>query len=93
MPIDVANENIFPLADLPEHLPTRHGKKKHRSLGFRWRKPGLRGVRLETIRVGGCLYTSREALQRFFERLSATDGVEKAAAPRTPAGRELTSCA
>jgi hypothetical protein len=36
-------------------------------------KPGLWGVRLETIRVGGTLCTSRQALERFFARLAETD--------------------
>jgi hypothetical protein len=42
---------------------------------YRWAKRGLRGVKLETIRVGGTLCTSLEALQRFCERLTggATD--------------------
>ena len=37
-----------------------------------WARNGIRGVRIETIRVGGTLCTSLEALQRFFDRLSAT---------------------
>jgi hypothetical protein len=39
---------------------------------------GVRGVRLEGVKVGGTTYTSVEALQRFAERLSAhplADGV------------------
>jgi hypothetical protein len=36
---------------------------------------GVRGVRLETLMVGGTRCTSVEALQRFFERITvATDG-------------------
>ena len=31
----------------------------------RWAFPGVRGVRLEACRIGGRMYTSREALQRF----------------------------
>jgi hypothetical protein len=34
---------------------------------------GIRGVKLETTRVGGTLATSRETIERFFIRLSETD--------------------
>ena len=37
----------------------------------RWRWPGLGGIRLECIKVGGIWHTSEEALQRFFEKLTA----------------------
>ena len=49
---------------------TRIGKSTLR----RWAGLGLRGVRLETIKVGARRCTSREALQRFVRRLTeATD--------------------
>jgi hypothetical protein len=94
--IVVAEEQVFPLADTPKHVPPRRGGRPlHPATAFRWRNPGVRGVKLETIRVGGTLCTSVEALQRFFERLSATDGTEPASPPpsaplaarRTPAAR------
>jgi hypothetical protein len=88
MPIVVAEETTFPLAEAPDHIPTRRGKKVHVATVFRW-KDGMRGVRLETIRIGGTLHTSVEALQRFFERLSATDGgQDRDATPRSPAARQ-----
>ena len=37
---------------------------------YRWATHGCRGVRLETIQIGGTKCTSQEALQRFFNRLS-----------------------
>jgi hypothetical protein len=40
----------------------------------RWSTKGLRGIRLETIRVGSTTCTSLEALQRFFDGLTALDG-------------------
>jgi hypothetical protein len=72
MGIVLASESVFPLAESPRHVPARRGGKRlHQSTAFRWAKHGLRGVRLETIRVGGTLCTSAEALQRFFDALSA----------------------
>jgi hypothetical protein len=89
MAIIVAEETTFPLAETPKHIPPRRGGRKlHQATAFRWAKHGVRGVKLETIRIGGTLCTSVEALQRFFERLSATDGPSEAAPSiRTPAAR------
>jgi hypothetical protein len=49
---------------------------------WRWAARGLRDrtgqlVRLETLRVGGTLATSDEALARFFEALSADDNAAR----------------
>ena len=38
---------------------------------YNWATKGKRGVVLESAAIGGILVTSREALQRFFTRLSA----------------------
>jgi hypothetical protein len=89
MPIIVAEETVFPLGDVPKHLSIiRGGKKLHKATAFRWAARGIRGVKLETIRVGGSLCTTLRALQEFCERLSQTDG-QPAAMPsiRTPAAR------
>jgi hypothetical protein len=36
-----------------------------------WTKKGVRGVVLESFAVGGRIYTTKEALQRFLNRLNA----------------------
>jgi hypothetical protein len=36
---------------------------------YNWATRGRRGVVLETVPIGGVLVTTREALQRFFDRL------------------------
>jgi Protein of unknown function (DUF1580) len=69
--IDTTVEAPIPLAQAADDLPERRrGRKTHVSTLFRWSTAGCRGVVLETIQVGGTRCTSREALQRFFERLS-----------------------
>ncbi len=71
--IDVIDETMSAVRDVPRHLPARrNGKRVHVSAVYRWSFRGLRGVVLETIRFGGTLYTSEEALQRFAESLSST---------------------
>lgn len=87
MAIDLIAEDVFPLSAAPDRLPRRRGGKKiHRATIYRWVKDGLNGVRLETLRLGGGLYTSMEALQRFADR--AADGADADdPAPRTTSAR------
>ena len=70
--ITLTNERVLPLSQACRHLPRRRGiKPTHPATLYRWAKGGIKGVRLETIKVGGSMCTSIEALQRFCERLSA----------------------
>jgi hypothetical protein len=105
--IDLAVEQPIPLkAACPLVPAARGGKKTHLSTLLRWILIGARGpsgepVRLEAVRLGGRWMTTREALQRFAERLTPrldSDTAQAPAAPRTPttrgraaerAGREL----
>lgn len=72
------------LAEAAGTLPGRRpGKHIHPSAIHRWTTSGLRGVKLESLKIGGVTHTSRAALQRFFERLSSdmvTDGASPSAA-------------
>ena len=71
--IDLAREQLVPVRDIPRRLPHRpSGKRVHISACYRWLSRGVRGVKLEAIRIGGTTYTSIEALQRFAERLSSS---------------------
>ena len=70
--IDIHQERIIPLSAVPRHLPKRtSGKKIHISAVYRWTSRGVRGIVLESIKIGGCTYTSLEALQRFSEHLTS----------------------
>lgn len=44
---------------------------------WRWATTGQRGVRLDSLRIGGRIYTSRRALQSFCEAVSDRAVVEK----------------
>ena len=73
--IDMATEKLISLKDACGLLPRRRrGVRPHFSTLWRWATEGLKGVKLEVIKVGSTLCTSREALQRFFQRLSDADG-------------------
>ncbi len=74
MPMISLDESIINFADAAKLLPQRRkGKKPHIATLYRWASSGFRGVRLETIRIGGTLCTSREALDRFFAALTLGD--------------------
>lgn len=71
MIIDLNHETLLSVAEVPRRLPSRPGGRRvHISAVYRWIRRGVRGVRLEAIRVGGTMYTSVEALERFAQRLS-----------------------
>ena len=70
--IDSARETLISLADVPANLPNRRGgKRPHVSCIYLWCQCGCKGIKLEVLQVGGTKCTSLEALQRFYERLSA----------------------
>lgn len=59
MPIDLSQESLLPLQEAPKHVPGR----PHISTIYRWitRKNNP----LETVKVGGRVFTSVEAIHRF----------------------------
>src|SRR5436853_7301545 len=75
------SESLLTLSAAARELPGPSGKGLHVSTLWRWSLRGIRGIRLETVMVGGIRYTSREALERFVGRTTA------AAAGTTPAVR------
>jgi len=65
--IDIETEHLATLNEARMWLPTTPDV----STLFRWCSRGVRGVRLESIQIGGRRCTSREALARFAEQLTA----------------------
>jgi hypothetical protein len=85
--ISVGTEQLLTLSQLAKRLPRhRNDRPVHPSTCHRWRSPGVRGVRLECLRIGGIWCTSWEAFQTFCECLTALgDG---APAPAAPSGQQ-----
>jgi hypothetical protein len=76
MPINIHAESVVTFPDLVKRiLPANGGKRMHIGTPHRWRTQGLRGVRLEAIKVGGRWCTSLQALERFFDVLSRGAGL------------------
>lgn len=70
MAINLQEEVLISLADAAKELPAFNGKRVHTSTLWRWCIEGVRGIRLEHVRVGGRICTSVEALSRFTNRLA-----------------------
>lgn len=87
--IEIHAERVLTLNDAAAKLPRRRkGSRPHVATLYRWAQRGLRGVRLETIQIGGTTCTSREALQRFFDALTRSERDAKLD-PRTPPDRRI----
>ena len=70
--IDLNQETLI---SLPQATKPTPGGRIHISTLHRWSLRGIRGVRLETVLVGGKRFTSREALDRFIaETTAVADG-------------------
>lgn len=69
--IDIQNETLIPFREVPAWCKEHLGNRVHPSTVHRWRLRGARGVKLETILCGGTRYTTHEALNNFFARVTA----------------------
>jgi len=91
--IDLQTEQPISLAEAARSVPAaRNGKRTHLSTILRWilqgaRAPGGGRVKLEGVRLGNRWMTSRQALQRFAERLTPSQEPPPPS-PRSPAARE-----
>jgi hypothetical protein len=95
---DLTTENPIPLAAAAKFVPPgRNGRRTHLSTLLRWilrgaRSPSGELVRLEAARLGSRWVTSREALQRFAERLTPRLSDEPVSpSPRTARQRQRAS--
>jgi hypothetical protein len=72
--IDLDTETPLPLQQAAKHrllrAKSRDGKAINFSTVWRWATGGIRGVRLETVRIGSTLCTTDAAIKRFIDRLS-----------------------
>ena len=71
MTIDVDAEDLLSFAEATKRFPGRD-KISLQSL-HRYRLRGVRGVKLETILIGGLRYTSKQAIARFVQNQNATE--------------------
>jgi Protein of unknown function (DUF1580) len=95
--LDISSESTISLIQAAGLLPPgRRGRPVSLSCLLRWVLTGARGpsgerVRLEAVRLGGRWITSRQALQRFAERLTPRIFAAPAPIPRTASQRQGAS--
>ena len=71
----ILGEKLIRFKDAVSYLPG--GLQVHYSTLHRWRIRGCRGVKLETILIGGHRYTSSEAIRRFLRATAKRGGAER----------------
>jgi hypothetical protein len=97
--IDLLTETSLSLTEAARLLPCgRRNRKPHLSTLLRWVLTGAKSatgelVRLEALRLGGRWVTTREALQRFAERLTPSlyDPPDAKQVPRLTKARQRAS--
>ena len=83
--INFGSEQVVTMTEACKLLPCRRrGKKPNVATLYRWANAGVRGMRLESIMVGGTRRTSVEAIQRFFDRLTLKRNEEYGITPDAP---------
>lgn len=77
--IDPETEDLMPLAEaarLP--LLRKGGSYTHPGTLSRWATAGVCGEKLETLRIGARIFTSRQAVERFLSALNGREVVAHA---------------
>lgn len=88
MPIDLHTESVLSLTAATKAVPRIDGKRPHPSTLWRWCRRGIRGVRLEHVRLGHRVCTSREAIGRFANALAEAGLADQpVTSPHTPKNR------
>lgn len=69
MPIDTTHETLVPLSQAAKTFPC----PVHQTTWWRWCIHGVKGIKLEYVRLGIRIFTSKEAIQRFMDALARSD--------------------
>jgi hypothetical protein len=92
MSIDPLSDELLTLPQAAALFPRRRaGSKVSTTTLWRWYTRGSRGVRLEVARVGGQVYTTRDAIRDFVAARSVAGGapVPQAPSPNTRSKRAM----
>jgi hypothetical protein len=65
----VRDEKLINLADAVGEIPVHVSKWTV----WQWSKKGVDGIMLETVKIGRRLFTSKEAIARFLDRVMVTN--------------------
>lgn len=67
----VLTEDVITLQDARSELRHFLGRRPDKATLYRWCLRGIKGVKLEHVRIGNRILTSRQAITRFIEERSA----------------------
>jgi len=91
--IDLKRNDVISLREACSVLPRlRGGRRPHVSTLWRWAHRGVRGDRLEVAALGGTTVTTRAALQRFLEDVTAARAGNAKPSARWQHGRDEVYC-
>lgn len=81
--VDVEAEDLIPLDELPRQpwMPRKNGKVVSARQIRRWREPGIKGARLEAVKVGRYFATTKRTVLVFWERLAMPASAARAPTP------------
>lgn len=84
---DLQNDKPMSLPDAAEYLGRLTGQKPHVSTIYRWCLKGCKGVRLDSICIGGKRFVTATAIERFIEASTESRAAppEQPSVPATPA--------
>ena len=82
--VDIHNQTLIPVSEIPAHVPGR----PHLATCWRWIQRGCRGVKLESVLIGGKRFSSLEALQTFVEATTAAADGTSTVIASTPSARK-----
>jgi hypothetical protein len=80
-------EKLLSLKQAACFFPRSDRRNVHYATLYRWALTGVRGVKLETIKVGGLLYTSTEAIERFVTAQTANNRADSPVATNPTQGQ------
>ncbi len=66
----ILSEDVLTLHEARNELKPIFGKRPDKTTLYRWCLRGIDGTKLEHVRIGGRIITSRQALTRFIEARS-----------------------
>lgn len=81
----LSEERPLSLSAAAAYIGRLTGDKPHISTIWRWCSKGCKGIRLESIYIGGKRYVTVSAIERFIEALSQPDDSSATARGITPA--------
>jgi hypothetical protein len=84
--INVTTDRLLTLTEAANICPKVNGKRRSTVSMWRWTMKGVAGVRLEHARIGRCVFTTEEALNRFCRDVASAQVEQGASKSSAPAG-------